>query len=54
MHEIAAAYFREQLAAAAGARARQQLKERGVTAQTIEQLGLGYAPPARRAEERVC
>jgi len=43
-HEIAAAYFREQLAAPAGARARQQLKERGVTAETIEQLGLGYAP----------
>ena len=47
MHEVAAAYFREQLAAPAGARARQQLNERGVTPQTIEQLGLGYAPPAR-------
>src|SRR5215470_16821266 len=31
-HEIAAAYFREQLAASAGGRARQQLAERGVTA----------------------
>jgi DNA primase len=46
-HEIAAAYFREQLAGAAGTRARQQLDERGVTARTIEQLGLGYAPPSR-------
>jgi DNA primase len=43
-HEIAAAYFREQLDMAAGARARQQLKDRGVTEATIEQLGLGYAP----------
>jgi DNA primase len=46
-HEIAAAYFREQLAGAAGARARQQLKDRGVSARTIERLGLGYAPPSR-------
>jgi DNA primase len=46
-HEVAAAYFREQLAAPAGARARQQLKERGVTGATIEQLGLGYAPQSR-------
>jgi DNA primase len=44
MHEVAAAYFREQLAAPAGARARQQLTDRGLTAQTIEALGLGYAP----------
>jgi DNA primase len=47
MHEIAAAYFREQLAAPAGSRARQQLAARGVSAQTIDRLGLGYAPPAR-------
>ena len=46
-HEVAAAYFREQLAAPAGARARQQLKERGVSAATIERLGLGYAPQSR-------
>lgn len=47
IHEIAAAYFREQLAAPAGARARQQLTERGVEPATIEQLGLGYAPVSR-------
>ena len=46
-HEIAAAYFKEQLAGPVGVRARQQLQERQVTAQTIEQLGLGYAPTAR-------
>jgi DNA primase len=46
-HEIAAQYFREQLAAPAGARARAQLAERGVTPRTIEQLGLGFAPSAR-------
>jgi len=47
VHEIAAAYFREQLAGAPGARARQQLAERGVTQTTIDQLGLGLAAPAR-------
>ena len=49
VHEIAAAYFREQLAGPAGARARQQLKDRGVTAETIEQLGLGFAPQSATA-----
>ena len=40
VHEVAAAYFREQLAAPAGARARQQLDRRGGhAAKTIEQLG---------------
>ena len=47
MHEIAAAYFREELAAPAGARARQQLAERDVAPQTIEQLGIGFAPASR-------
>ena len=47
-HEIAGAYFREQLQSASGARARQQLKDRGVTPQTVEQLGLGYAPASPR------
>jgi DNA primase len=46
-HEIAAAYFLEQLASPAGARARQQLADRGVAATTVERLGLGYAPPSR-------
>jgi DNA primase len=47
MHEIAAAYFREQLAAPGGARARQQLEDRDITAKTIDELGLGYAPHSR-------
>jgi len=47
IHEVAAAYFREQLELPAAARARQQLRERGVTPQTIEQLGIGYAPASR-------
>src|SRR3954471_11975699 len=47
VHEVAAEYFREQLAGPAGARARQQLKERDVTSETIDQLGLGFAPAAR-------
>src|SRR6476469_5495832 len=37
-HEIEAGYFREQLAGPAGARARQQLAERDVSAKTVEQL----------------
>lgn len=49
VHEIAAEHFKEQLNAQAGARARRQLAERGVSAQTIEQLGLGYAPSSRDA-----
>jgi DNA primase len=46
-HEVASAYFREQLAAPTGARARQQLKDRDVSSQTIDQLGLGFAPSSR-------
>jgi DNA primase len=47
IHEIAAGYFREQLAAPAGARARRQLTDRDVTPKAVEQLGLGFAPPSR-------
>jgi DNA primase len=48
-HEVAAAWFREQLGTPAGAGARRQLQERGLTAETIEQIGAGYAPAAREA-----
>jgi len=44
VHEVAAAYFREQLAGPAGARARQQLADRDVTPSTVDALGLGFAP----------
>ena len=47
MHEIAAAYFREQLEGPVAGRARQQLKDRGLTPGAIQQLGFGYAPPSR-------
>jgi DNA primase len=46
-HEIAAAYFKEQLAGPAGGRARQQLADRQVPQVTIDELGLGFAPQSR-------
>lgn len=49
IHELAAARFREQLGGAAGARGRQQLAARGMSRETIERLGLGYALPSRDA-----
>ena len=49
IHEIAAAYFRAQLATAGGTRARTALEQRGTQPDTIEQLGLGYALPQREA-----
>jgi DNA primase len=49
IHEAAATRFREQLASAAGTRARQQLTARGVSPETMEKLGLGYALPSREA-----
>ena len=49
VHEVAAAWFRAQLESAAGARVRQQLAARNISAQTIADLGIGFAPPAREA-----
>ena len=48
-HEIAATWFREQLATPAGAAARRLLATRGISPETAEMLGVGYAPPAREA-----
>ena len=48
-HDVAAAWFREQLATPAGAAARRQLQDRGLTAETIELIGAGYAPASREA-----
>ena len=43
-HEVAAAWFREQLAGPAGVPGRRLLAERGMTSETIELLGMGFAP----------
>lgn len=45
--EMAAAYFREKLAAGAGAEARSYLDRRGLKRETIERFGIGYAPDDR-------
>ena len=47
VHELADAYFRGQLRAPAGAAARRYLEARDIRPETIERLGLGYAPPRR-------
>jgi len=47
IHEVAAAWFRQQLASPAGARIRQQLDDRRITPTTAEALGLGFAPAGR-------
>jgi DNA primase len=47
IHELAAAYFREQMAAPGGLRARQHLESRDLTATCVDQLGLGFAPQSR-------
>jgi DNA primase len=50
IHEVAAAYYRAQLEVPQAARIRDYLeKERGLTADTIARLQLGYAPPGRDA-----
>jgi DNA primase len=46
VHEIAAAWFREQLAAPVGAAGRRLLADRKMAAQTIDLLGMGFAPAA--------
>jgi DNA primase len=43
-HEIAAAFFAEQLESRAGAAARRELQGRGLNPDTISMLGMGYAP----------
>ncbi len=52
-HEIAAAFFQEQLNRPESGRIREYLlRERGLTADTIGQLGLGLAPQGRDALRR--
>jgi DNA primase len=47
VHESAAAWFQRQLASNTGARVRRQIAERGVTDDTRQVMGLGFAPPGR-------
>ena len=47
IHEVAARWFGEQLAGPAGAAARRQLKERGMSDETAGLLQFGYAPASR-------
>jgi DNA primase len=52
IHEAAANWFREQLASPAGTRIRNHIASRGVSAETSNALGLGFAPPGRDALKR--
>jgi DNA primase len=52
IHEAAASWFRQQLAAPAGAKVRAHITSRDVSAATNEALGLGFAPPAREDLKR--
>ena len=49
VQERAAEYFRAQLETPAGTKARRMLRDRGITADTISRLGLGFAPPGYEA-----
>jgi DNA primase len=44
LHDEASAYYRGQLREKSGAPAREYLKKRGLTDETVETYGLGYAP----------
>jgi DNA primase len=47
VHEVAAKWFQEQLASAAGARIRKYIADRGINTATSDAQGLGFAPPGR-------
>jgi DNA primase len=51
-HEAAAVWFQQQLESAAGATARQQLRDRAIGEEVTAKLGLGYAPVTRDALKR--
>ena len=44
IHEVAAAWFREQLTLPVGASGRRLIEERGMSAETASLLGMGFAP----------
>jgi DNA primase len=49
LHELATAWFEEQLRSAEGARAREYLTGRGLTAEAIAKFRIGYAPDSFNA-----
>jgi DNA primase len=49
LHELATAWFEEQLRSAEGARAREYLTSRGLTAEAIAKFRIGYAPDSFNA-----
>jgi DNA primase len=49
LHELATSWFEEQLRSAEGARAREYLTGRGVTAEAIAKFRIGYAPESFNA-----
>jgi len=49
LHELATAWFEEQLRSAEGARAREYLTNRGLTAEAIAKFRIGYAPDSFNA-----
>ncbi len=52
VHELATAYFQEQLRGPVGSRVRKVLRDRALNDQTIGQLMIGYAPPGRDGLKR--
>jgi DNA primase len=48
LHEEAARFYQEQLTTAAGARARRELETRGLSPDTVQTFGYGYAPAGGR------
>jgi DNA primase len=52
IHEVASAWFREQLGSPAGRAARRMLEDRGLSPATCETIGFGYAPGSRDALRR--
>ena len=52
IHELASAYFQDQLKGSGGAVARAHLEGRDINPDTIDKLGLGFAPPQRESLKR--
>ncbi|MGE3840756.1 MAG: DNA primase, partial [Vicinamibacterales bacterium] len=52
MHEVAVAWFQQQLRETGGAKARNTLTERGLKGETVDRLRLGFAPLSRDGLKR--